>query len=149
MHRDPLGDADPDGGDLLVAGAPVGGCAADPDAGAAVDAVRRDVEVGEEGDERVLEAAHVGHDVEGLGQPHDRVADELPRPVPGDASAAVDVDDGRAVARPVLRLGASPRGVHAGVLEEDDGVLRPARDDVGMQGTLTLEGLDVRHGVGA
>jgi len=35
------------------------------------------------------------------------------------------------------------------VLEEDDGIGRPACDDGGVQGTLLLKGLEIRHGVGA
>jgi hypothetical protein len=48
-------------------------------------------------DQRLLQPPHEVDDVERLGQRHDRVADELARPVPGDPPAAVDVDDGRAV----------------------------------------------------
>ena len=49
-------------------------------------------EVGADADQRLLDAAHVRDDVDRAGQPHDRVADELPRAVPGDLAAAVDVD---------------------------------------------------------
>ena len=56
-----------------------------------------DAEVGAHADQRLLEPAHVGDDVDGVGQPHDRVADELARAVPGDLAAAVDVDDRGAV----------------------------------------------------
>jgi hypothetical protein len=68
-------------------------------------------------DEQLLDAAHVGDNVDWLRQAHDRVADELARAVPGDFSAPVDVDDGCAVVGPFKRLGAPAGRVHAGVFE--------------------------------
>jgi len=69
--------------------------------------------------------------------------------VPGDLAAAVDVDHRRAVERPLGCLGALARRVDGIVLEKDDGVWRPPVDDSRVQGTLLLEGVEVRHGVGA
>ena len=57
-------------------------------------------------------------DVDRLGQTHDRIPDELPRAVPGDLASAIDVDHGRAVGRPFMRLGALARGVDGLVLEQ-------------------------------
>ena len=84
--------------------------------------VGRDAELGADVDEQLLQPAHVRDDVDRLGQPHDRVADELARTVPGDLAAAVDVDDRRAVPRPLVRLGALAGGVDGLVLEQQDGV---------------------------
>ena len=50
-----------------------------------------------------LEPADVGDHVDRVGQPHDRIADELARAVPGDLAAAVDVDDRGAVGRAAPR----------------------------------------------
>ena len=62
-------------------------------------------------DHRLLEPADVVDDADRLGQPDDRVADQLARAVPGDLAAAVDVDDGRAVQRALVRLGPLAGGV--------------------------------------
>ena len=144
VHGHALGDPDADRGDLLVALH-----SADPDAGAALDPLARHAELGEHVDEHALESAHVADHVDRFGEPEDRVADELARPVPGDLAAAVDIDDGGAVGRPFVGLGAFAGGVHRRVLEEDDGIGRPACDDGGVHGTLLIEGLGIRHGVGA
>ena len=100
----PCCDAHADRGDLVLGERP-----AHPHAAAALDPVAVDAVLGEHVDEQPLEAAHVRDDVDGLGQAHDRVADELARAVPRDLAAAVDVDDGRAVGRPLVRLGALAR----------------------------------------
>ena len=57
-------------------------------------------------DQALLDAPHVVDDVDRVGQLDDRVADELAGAVPGDLAAAVDVDDGGAVERTLVRLGA-------------------------------------------
>ena len=75
-------------------------------------------------------------DVERLGESHDRVADELPRTVPGDLPAAVDIDDGRAVGRSLMARGAGAGGVHRLVLEQDERVGARACDDLGMDAAL-------------
>ena len=97
MHRDAVGDADADGGDLVLAAG-----RGDPDAGAALDASAVDAELGEHVDEDALEPAHVADHVDRLGEAQDRVADELAGTVPGDLAAAVDVDDGGSVGRPFV-----------------------------------------------
>ena len=91
VQRHALRDADADGGDLAVGTAVVGRaprrrCGPRP-------ALRGDAELGADVDQHALHAADVGDDVDRVGQPHDRVADELPGAVPGDLAAAVDVDD--------------------------------------------------------
>ena len=79
-------------------------------------------------DQRLLEAADVVDDVDVLGQPDDRVADELAGAVERDLAAAVDVDDRRAaVDGPLPRLGALAGGVDRRVLEQQHRVgLSPA-----------------------
>ena len=104
---------------------------------------------GEHVDQHPFERADVADDVDGVVEAEDRVPDELSRPVPGDLAAAVDVDDGGPVGRTFVRVGSLARGVHRRVLEEDDGIGRPACDDGSVQGTLLLKGLEIRHGVGA
>ena len=53
-------------------------------------------------DQRILKAANEIHHVERLGQPDDRIADQLAGAVPGDLAAAVGVDH-RACRRPGAR----------------------------------------------
>ena len=120
-----------------------------PHAAASLDALPRDPELGEHLDEHALEPAHVGDDVDGVGEPDDRIADQLPGTVPGDLAAAIHVDDGRAVGGPLVRFGALARRVHGRVLQEEDGIGRPATRNVGVHGTLVFEGRQIRHGVGA
>ena len=80
-----------------------------PHAAAALDLLGRDAEVGADVDEHAFQAAHVGDDVDRVGQPDDRVADELARSVPGDLAAAVDVDRPACRRRALARLGALAR----------------------------------------
>ena len=126
MHGHAAGDADADGGDLALRapGRRVGG---QPDAGAPGHAAGGEAELGERVDQRLLQAADVVDDPERLGQPDQRVADELARAVPGDLAAAVDVDDGGAVEGTFVRLGALARGVDGRVLEQQQGVRRLRR----------------------
>ena len=71
-----------------------------------------------------LDAPNVIDHVERLGQPDDRVADELARPVPGDLAAAVGVDDRSVVGRPLVGGGAPSRGVDRRVFEQQQRVER-------------------------
>ena len=64
-----------------------------------------------------FETTHIGDNVDGIGKPHDGIPDELPRTVPGDLAAAVDVDDGRAVDRAFRGFGTPPGGVDARMFE--------------------------------
>ena len=78
-------------------------------------------------DQRLLDPAHVVDDQHVVGQPHDRVADQLAGAVEGDLPAAVHVDHGSAGnGRPLVRVGAGARGVDRRVLEEEDGAGPPA-----------------------
>ena len=86
-------------------------------------------ELGAHVDQHLLDPAHVGDHVDRVGQPHDRVADQLARAVPGDLAAAVDVDHRRAVERPVRRLGALAGRVDARVLQQQHRVGRRAVRD--------------------
>src|SRR5207302_26694 len=67
------------------------------DAAAPVDLSGRYAERGADLDQRPLEPADVGDDVDGVGERDDRVPGELARSVPRDPPAAVDVDDGCAI----------------------------------------------------
>jgi hypothetical protein len=134
------GDLDPDGGDLGVA---------DPHSGAAVDPAGPDAEVGERGDEHVLELPHVAHDVGTPAAPrrerHDRVPDELAGTVVGHVAAAVRRHEIGADARGghehVRRIGAAAERVDVRVLEQQQVVVRR----VGMQPALERLGLAVGH----
>ena len=66
---------------------------AQPHAAAAGHAGGLDAEVAAHRDQGLLDAAHVVDDLDVVGQPHDRVADQLAGAVEGDLAAAVDVDD--------------------------------------------------------
>ncbi|CAB4969866.1 unannotated protein [freshwater metagenome] len=89
----------------------------------------------------------MGDDVDRVGQPHNRVADELTRTVPGDLAAPVDVDDGGSVEGPLMRLGAPAGRVDRRVLEEEDGVRDLACDDLRVDLALHLPGGQVFDGV--
>ena len=96
VHGHAPADPDADRGDLALGPSASG---LQPDPAAARDARGGDAEVGAHADQRLLEAAHVVDDEHVVGQPHDRVADQLARAVEGDLAAAVDVDDRGAVGR--------------------------------------------------
>ena len=83
----------------------------EPDPGPAADPPGGQPELGAERDQRLLDPAYVVDDADRLGQPDDRVADELARAVPGDLAAAVDLDHRGAVGRAFVRFGALARGV--------------------------------------
>jgi len=111
-----------------------------------LDPLAGDAELGEHVEQQLLHAAHESHHIDGVSQPHDRVADELPGPVPGDLAAAVDVDDGRAAAdRPVAALGALAGGLDGRVLEQQQRVGGVAGDDLGVHRPLQIPGLAVLH----
>ncbi len=146
VQRHAARDPDADRGDLAVGAAVVGG---DPGAAAALDPGGDDAELGAHVDQHALHAAHVGDDVDGIGQPHDRVADELSRPVPGDLAAAVDIDDRDAVGGPFPGLGALARGVDGRVFEQQHGVGRAAVGDGGVDLALPVPGRLVVDASGA
>ena len=97
----------------------------------------------------LLEPPDVGDDVDRVGQPHDRVADQLTGAVPGDLAAAVDVDDRRAVERPLVRLGALAGRVDRRVLQQQQRVGRLAGDPGGVQLALPRPRLLVGDKAGA
>jgi hypothetical protein len=142
VHRDSVGDPDADGRDLEV-----GAVSRDPDTGPPVDPAARYAEFMEDIDEQRLEAAHVAHDVDRLGQPQDRVADQLARPVPGDLATPVDVDHGRSVGGSLRRIRSTPRGEDRLVLEQDEGLGGVARDDSVVEAALERPGVGVFDGV--
>ena len=67
----------------------------DPGAAAARHPHRRDTELGAGPDHGLFERSHVGDHVHRLAELEDRVAGQLPRPVPGDLAAAIHVNDRR------------------------------------------------------
>ena len=103
MHRDALGDSHTDRGDLSSRTAVIG---RHPDASAVILPFRGDAVVGADGHDRGFESMHIRHDVYGGGQAKYGVARELPRPMPSDATAAIYVNDWRAVHGSIFRLGA-------------------------------------------
>ena len=100
-------------------------------------------EFGADVDEQLLHPADVGDDVDRVGQPHDRVADQLPRAVPGDHPTAVHVDDRGAVGRPVPRLGPPAGRVDARVLQQQHGVAGGAVGDRLVEAPLLVPGRPV------
>ena len=88
-------------------------------------------------------------DVDGVGQSHDRVADELPRAVPGDLAAAIDINDRGAVKGALKWFGAAAGGVDRLVLEEEDGVGEFARNDLRVDRALELPAGEVLNCVAA
>jgi hypothetical protein len=72
----------------------------------------------------------VRDDVDGFGQAHDRIADELAGAVPRDLAAAVDVDDGRAVRRPLVARARARR--EDGLVLEQQRVGAVPGDDLGV-----------------
>ena len=88
------------------------------------DRVGRDAEVGERGDQHVLEPAYVRDDIAlprpPLGERHDRVAHQLPGPVIRDIAAPIGDDElgthRRRLAQDVLPLRARTERVHVRVL---------------------------------
>ena len=115
MQRDAAGHSDADRGHLARR-APV--VLRHPHAGTPLDPAGGQPELGAHVDQQLLGTPDVRDHVDRVGQPDDRVADELPRAVPGDLPAAVHVHHRGAVHRPVPRLGALAGGVDAGVLQQ-------------------------------
>ena len=88
-------------------------------------------------------------DVDGVGQSHDRVADERPRAVPGDLAAAIDIHDPSAIKGALKWFGATAGGVDRLVLEEEDGVGEFARNDLRVDRALELPAGEVLNCVAA
>ena len=127
VHRDAARDAHADRGDLALAALAVGArttprCVPRP-------GWRRRPRSAQVRMSASSSDPHVADDVDGRGELHDGVADELAGAVPRDATAAVDVDDGRAVDGTVPRRGASAGRVHVLVLAQEDDVLARAVGD--------------------
>ena len=148
MHRHSAADPDADRRDLALGAALVG---AEPDAAAAGDAGGGDAEVGAHRDQRLLDPADVVDDLDVVGQPDDRVADQLAGPVEGDLAAAIDVDDGCAarIGRPLVGVGALAGGEDRRVLEQQHGAGTIARGDLRVDAALEVPRVDVVDRVGA
>src|SRR5215204_4642109 len=124
VHGHALGDTKADRAQLAVRPTVV---SRNPHAAASLDLdpAGRDAEVGANVDEHLLDPADERDDVDRIRQPDDRVAHDLPGPVPGDLAAAVDVDDrGSGVEQGAfVRLGALPGGENGLMLEQEDRVV--------------------------
>src|SRR5699024_8297819 len=83
VHGHPPLDADADGSDLAFGSPRRRGA---PHPGASVDPPRLDPQARARGDEGLLDPPDVLHDVDRVRQGDDRIADQLPRAVPGDAA---------------------------------------------------------------
>ena len=83
-----------------------------------------------------------------VGQPDDRVADQLAGAVEGDLAAAVDVDDRRAAGRPAARAGSVRLpAVKTGGCSSSSTVSGAAGDDLGVDLALQVPGGDVVDGL--
>jgi hypothetical protein len=135
VQRHPARHPDPDRRDLALRPAGVGG---HPHPAATRDPDRGQAQVGTRVDEHLLDPAHVGDHVDRVGQRHDRVPHELAGPVPGDPAAPVDVDHLSTVDRAVVAVGPLAGGVHARVLQQQDGAGRLAGHHGLVQPSLLL-----------
>src|ERR1019366_5642513 len=149
----PTRQLDPDGGQLVRA---------DPGAGVAGPADGDDAVAPGGGDERALQRPEVGDHVpppwsagdgEDIGEPDDRVGDQLAGAVEGDRAAPVDLDavrsefaEGRGASSQMAVLSISAHRVDGGVREEEDAVVDPPRGPGGGQPPLQLPGLLVGDG---
>ena len=96
-----------------------------PHPGPPLDPAGPKAEVGTHRDQRLLKAPNEIHHVQWLGQADDGVSDQLPGTVPGDLAAAVGFDDrcaGSGRIRTFVGQGASARGVHRGMLQQQQRV---------------------------
>ncbi len=81
VRRDAPGHTDPDGRHLALFG---------PHPCVTRLGPRRHAEIGEDSDDSLLDASHMGNDLLGIPQPDNRVPDKLTGPVVGDVPPAVD-----------------------------------------------------------
>src|SRR5450631_904211 len=135
VHRDVLAHPDTDGADLAVGSGLVG---LDPHSASALHSRSGDPQVCTDPDHHLLEATHVGHDVNRGGEPDDRVADQLAWTVPGDLAAAVHIDDRGAVKGPLMRFGPLAGGVDRGMLQKQHGIGFLAGNHGGVKLALTV-----------
>src|SRR5262249_12687034 len=103
VHRHTAYDTDANGGHLALDPRRVG---RQPDAAAAVDTNGVHAQLGAHIHQHLFDATDIRDDVDWptfarARQRQNRVPDQLARAVPGDLATPVDVDDGRAVHRPV------------------------------------------------
>ena len=141
MHGDAAGDPCADRPDLAV------GRARDPGPAAARHPDRGHPEIGAGPDHGLFQRPYVGDHVDGLAELHDRVADQLAGPVPGDLAAAVHVDD-RCTGipgRPVRGGRPLARRVHRLVLEQQAAVRNLVGHPPRMDAPLPIPALQVVH----
>src|SRR5919106_1023141 len=124
VHGHALGDTKADRAQLAVRPTVVG---RNPHTAASLDLdpAGRDAEVGTDVDEHLLDPTDERNDVDRIRKPDDRIAHDLPRAVPGDLAAAIDVDHGGSGVQKgaFVRLGALARGEHGLMLEQQDRVV--------------------------
>jgi hypothetical protein len=116
-----------------------------PHPGSAGDLDRVDTELGADRDQSFFEPPHMADRVDGHRQSHDRVAHYLPRAVPGDPPATIDVDHGRAVYRTLEILRATTGRENRRVLKQQAGVGNRIGHPFGVDLALQLPRLVVRH----
>ena len=143
VHGDAPGDPRADRAELAVR--PRRRVAQDPRAAAAFHPRGGHPEFGARPDERFFERAHVGHHIERLTELDDRVAGQLPGPVPGDLAATVHIDHrGARVAERPVRCGCPLAGrVNGFVLEQQAAVGRLVGDPPGVHASLQVPALEV------
>ena len=116
-----------------------------------VDPARVQTQLGAHLDQRFLKAPNEIHHIQRFGQPDDRIADQLPRAVPGDLAAAVGVDDRRCrPTGPFAAAGAAARGVDRRVLEQQQRVGAAGDAGVGqlalqLPGAAVVDGAQLPH----
>src|SRR5699024_1710896 len=114
VHRYPALHPDTYGGDFAFTTTPVRG---DPHPTAPLHPAAVDTESVAHRDQGLLQSTDVGHHVDRIRQPDNRVAYELSRTVPSDPATPVHVHNGCAVRRPVLGFGALTSRVYRGVFQ--------------------------------
>jgi hypothetical protein len=83
----------------------------------------------------------MSNDVDRVGQGNDRVADQLPRTVPGDAPTAINVDHRGAVEGTIPELGATSGRIDRVVFEQENRRVTASRNrlvDLTLQGPRGL-----------
>ena len=143
MHRHAALHAHADRGDLVFGQGPP-----HPDPAATLDAVSGHIESTEHIDEDLLQPPDVRDDIDGLGEPDDRIADELSGAVPRDLAAAVNVDDGSSVGGTLVPCGARTGREDGLMLEQQERVGALARDDARVDLALQRPAVGVGDQVG-
>lgn len=132
VHRDTACHPHSNGRDLSLAGF------ATPHTAASRDALSVDIEITTRANRRFLQPPDECDNIERLRQRNDRIDNELARAMPGNPSAAVDVDHAATVDRTVFRLGAPSGSEHVAVLQQQHGRLSLSRGNTGVYLALLI-----------